>query len=421
MRNRDTIKGALLLAAAAIGLAAFSYAAAAQVLNPDDVLTVRPRSVNKNAASGVRLGSFLFSPGIEAKTLYDDNIFRTENNKQSDLITSVKPAFALQSDWLRHGIFFGAEGDFGFYAKESRQNYEDYGVLASGQYDIAYNTYFTGAVSQARRHQDRGSVFDTDGDSLISYIVTSELIGFTRAVSFIKLKMQAKNEDVKISQDDRDAAFSTDDYRDRNNKQFQATLSYEFMPGNEVFLTETYDTTDYTLFSGGDRNSDGTDTRVGLNFDDGGVWSGSLYGGYIQRNYDTGDDDTKKPYFGGRLRWKASALTTVTFTLDKAFRDTTVTNAAGVVNTTRRVEVAQQFTPYLTGTATAGYDDNDYVGGDGPVNRNTHLYYAGAGVKYDLSDGIGLRFGYDYRERTSNHAFDEYQDNRVMVSLTYMY
>lgn len=420
MNRWETIKSALLLAAAAIGLAAFSYAATAQVLNPDDALTVRPRSVNKSAPTGVRLGSFLFSPGIELKTLYDDNIFRTENNKQSDLISSVKPAFALQSDWSRHSLFFGAEGDFGFYAKVSRQNYEDYGVLASGQYDIAYNTYFTGAVSQARRHQDRGSVFDTDGDSLISYIVTSELIGFTRAVSYIKLKMQAKNEDVKIAQDDRDAAFSTDDYRDRNNKQFQATLSYEFMPGNEVFLTETYDTTDYTLFSGGDRNSDGTDTRIGMNFDDGGLWSGSVYGGYIQRQYETGDDDTSKPYFGGRLKWKMTSLTTITFTLDKSFRDTTVTNAAGVVNTTRRVEMQQQFTPFLTGNASMGYDDNDYVGGDGPINRNTHLYYAGAGMNYDLADGVGLRLGYDYRQRTSNRVGDEYQDNRVMFSIVYM-
>jgi Uncharacterized protein conserved in bacteria len=111
-------------------------ALAAQSLVPDDVLLFRKRAVSDYLPVGIRAGGFLLSPGIGISSTYDDNIFRTPAGRQSDFITNVKPAFAAQSNWNRHSLFFGAECDFGFYGDHSDENYEDYGVILSGQYDF---------------------------------------------------------------------------------------------------------------------------------------------------------------------------------------------------------------------------------------------------------------------------------------------
>lgn len=415
---------ALLLAGtAALGPSLLSVAAVAQTLLPDNVLTVQQRSTLDTSPTGVRLGSFIVDPGIEVDSTFDDNIFRTPSGKKADLITDVKPAIAIQSDWEKHAIFFGAEGDSGLFATHSGQNYFDYGVLLSGRYDLAYQTYFTGAVSRAKRHIALGSVDDPNSGQPATYVFTTEQLGFTRALGLVHLDLQAKNEDVSLSSIGGAGDIGVEgenDFHDRNDKSLLTTLSYETMPGNSLFVSSAVDRNDYTtLAGGGSHASHGTNSRAGIQITTKRNFSASVYEGYLQRNYD-GGSPTDDPYTGVNIYWDATPRTTFTLTLDEAFNQATVTDAAGVIQHRHRVTARHSLTERLSADASLGYNNNDYVGGTSSVRRATKIYYGGVGTDYRVTDDIGVRGAYDYQKRLSPLASDQYNDNRVTVSLVWM-
>lgn len=386
---------------------------------PGSVLRVKKSLVSDTEPVGVRLGGFILYPGVQLQTTYNDNIYSTNANRKSDLVTSVKPALALQTNWRRHSLFLGAEGDFGSYKNNSRPDYADYGLLMSGQYDFTYETYLIAAVGRQQRHQDTYSIADPDGSRPRDYTSTLESLSFTRALGRMKLFLSGKNEDLTMDTES-GTPSGGGSFDERSDETYQATLSYAFTPGSEIFTTGTLTRNEFSLPGSVVRKSKGSDVRVGYNFDPASIYQLSLYGGYLQHDFDSGNADRSDFYFGGKLTWKPTALTLVSLTYDKAFRPGTVSAVAGVVNTTRRIDAQHKLTPLLTLSGVYGYDDNDYVGGSGPSNRDTRLEYRGVGVKYDFSNSIGLRLDYNQRKRTSNLASDEFDDNRVLFSLVYM-
>lgn len=392
----------------------------AQTISASNAMVVRNKILKDRDKTGVRLGSFNLSPVFEARAEYNDNIFRSRNNAKSDLITNYRPSLGLQSNWSRHSLFLGSEGDFGFYRDNGGQDYKDYGLLLAGQYDLMAETFLTGAVSQSRRHIGRGGLDDATNDegSSASYKITSQIVGFTRALSYLKLRIFGQNSDTKVADDNNLSLFLTDDFVERNSQSLETEVRFEYMPGNSVFVSNILDTTDYSIPGQNERNSKGMNWKAGLNFDDGGVWNAKLFGGYLFRKYSDADKDTKRPYFGALVGYRLSRLTSLSLTYDKNFSETTIANAAGIVRTTHRLDIRHSLTEFLSATATIGYDDNDYVGGSSG-DRETQFRYAGIRTDYDFSDKLGLRLSYDYRERTSNRPNDEYDSNRVMMTLTY--
>ncbi|HEU5047978.1 MAG TPA: outer membrane beta-barrel protein [Rickettsiales bacterium] len=392
-----------------------------QSTTPDDVLTVRRRAIEDNLPIGVKAGGFLISPGIELQTAYDDNIFLTPSGKKSDWITDVKPALGIQSNWERNAIFLGAEGDFGFYRNNDQQSFSDYGALASGQYDIAQDTYVIVGASSVKRHQELGAVANSIGQQPVSYKTTAENVEFVRSVAAIKLDVTGQNQDISLSGGIPSGFAGFGDVLDRNDKSAGVTIKYETMPDNNIFVSTLYDRTRFSLPSGPDQTSAGTNNKLGYEFSTPRGIAGSVFGGYLYRTYEEGTSSTRKPYLGFNLGWTFTDMTKLSLFMDKDFNDETVEGAAGVVHTIHKVSLEQKLSLSLTGTVFGGMDNVDYVGGDPAFDRNTKLYYSGINFQYKLAEGIGLKPQYQYSKRTSEFASDNYTDNRVYLSLLYMY
>lgn len=386
---------------------------------PANAQTISPSNIFKRSdnAEGIVFAGFKLFPKLALRETYDDNIFRTRDDAKSDFITNYHPSLVLQSNWDRHSLLFAGEGDFGVYRDNAGQDYSDYTLLASGQYDLIQDVFLTGAVSQSRKHQGRDFLEDAEDDgSLASYKVTSEIVGFTHDLRRLKFRVFAQNSNMKL-EDDADNLL-IDDFIKRNTQSLESELKFEFTPGNSIFLSNIADTSDYKFSDASDLNSKGMNWKLGLNYDGGGIWSGKVFVGYLSREYDDKSKDTQKPYFGTFLQFRPSKLTSLSFTYDKNFTETTIANAAGIVRTTHKIDMRHSITQFLTGTATIGYDDNDYVGGSDD-DRQTKFTYLGFGGDYQFSDQLAMRLSYDYRERESNRPLDEYDNNRVMLSLTY--
>src|SRR5262249_9692939 len=97
------------------------------------------------SAPGVRVGSFLLFPELEADEAFNDNVFATSNatGKTGSFVQGFKPSLKLNSDWSTHMLNFYANGAFAIYSAASNLNYQDFSVGGDGRYDIQkdWNTY----------------------------------------------------------------------------------------------------------------------------------------------------------------------------------------------------------------------------------------------------------------------------------------
>lgn len=395
-------------------------AIAAQSIVPDDVLLFRKRAVSNYLPVGVQVGGFLISPGVGINGTFDDNIFRTAHNRSSDFITTVKPAIAVQSNWDRHNIFFGAEGDFGFYQHHSSENYEDYGVMLSGQYDFTDDTYMILALSRAQRHISRGTQFDPDASAPSEYEVSREQFQFVHELGMLQFQLHGQNEDVRLL-DSTVTGVPLTSFTTRDGQEIGAKIQFEYMPDNDIYSDVTYDTNSYTLAGGSRRDADGYDVKTGWEFDTAGILRGGLYGIYINRDYSANTGDTSHIYPGASIAWDITKLTTLSGTYDTRFDETTVAGAAGVIRTERKLALKQGLTERISAEISSGLNDYKYVGGEGSINHTTEVRYHGIESVFRADEHIGITVGYNFQKRKSPLASDAYTDNLFSLGVTYMY
>jgi len=354
------------------------------------------------------------------KETYDDNIFLTKNNAKADTLTTTIPALALQSNWDRHILFLGANAEKGSYRTHHEKNFSDHGLIASGQYDLTHGTFLTAALGEKQQHLSRGSEEDQAGADTIDFSTRSQTLGFTRALSTLQLKIFGKNEDTeRLSEKN---TLLANDYTKRHTQSLATTLSYVYMPHNEIFVSQILTRTRYDLTGGLNQDARSTDTQAGLNFDTTGLFKGSLYAGYLHRMADGGAaNDRNHPYIGGTLDWNLTPLTTIGFSANTAYKEATLAANGGAVSHTYQASLKNSFTQRLQASFKAGLNQNDYAATLTSASRENTVYFTGIETAYKFSDNLGVKLGYDYKKRESTLDTENYTNNKALLSLTYMH
>ncbi|HBM89316.1 MAG TPA: hypothetical protein DD437_12285, partial [Rhodobiaceae bacterium] len=91
-------------------------------------------------AVGIRAGSFMLYPELELGVTYDDNVFGTQNNTDSDIYYGVSPSVSIESDFGRHELNFNGYTDSRFYSSDTSEDRFDWGVAADGIVDVSQFT-----------------------------------------------------------------------------------------------------------------------------------------------------------------------------------------------------------------------------------------------------------------------------------------
>ncbi len=391
----------------------------AQVTAPDNILSGNLIPINNASTRGVRVGGFLVSPGITVSSLYDDNIFLQKTGSTNDLLTSIKPGLAVQSNWNRHILYLGANANIGSYNTHSEKDFSDHGAIIAGQYELTEKTFLTASLTDKDHHATRGSEEDQNGGNTIDLSSVSQSLGFTRALSYWQFKILGKNEETR-RETELDALAATD-FVKRKAQSLSTTVSYVYMPLNELYIKNTLSQTAYHLINGTTEDSKKTDTQVGLNFDTTGLFSGSVYGGYLQRSNDFSLKGTNDPYLGGALSWRITPLTTLTALTTTTYSDPSLSAENGAKSTQYQISLKNSFTTRLDTTLTTGVYKNSYLATATASGRENEIYYTSLEADYRFSDNMGVRLGYDHKDKSSSLETDEYSSNKALLSLTYMH
>lgn len=415
-RHRNLL---MYVSVAAVGGMLPCHGVMAQPQSEGSVLQFQRHEVDYNSPVGVPVGGFLMTPGLFYSALYDDNIFLRNTNLTHDFISVFKPSIALQSNWSRHEVYVGLQANKTDYRWNSQKDALDYGGILSGAYDITYGTYVDGYLRKDRQSLNRGTDEDVDGSNPIEYDSWASGIGFTRAVSYIQAKIAAFHNHTERDEDLTTAVSG--DFIERDSNGLEGTLTYEYFPKNSLFVTTSHTNIDYDLVGGIGRIVNKSELKYGLNFSYWDMYNGALTFSHLRTEYSHIDNISSDPSVLFNLVWSPTQLTDVSTSIGRTYSDGNVSADEKNMTDRAKIDVSYKITEFVTGNITGSAAENTYEALSGATLRENKVYRAGVSAKYQVSDHLGFELGYDYRTKQADSAAAEYDNNRILFSLTYMH
>ena len=412
----------VLLASVAFAAIAVPGVVAAQEAPPRGV-NVADRERPDYDPIGIRAGGFIIYPSVTGSVEYDDNLFRRDTNEVDDFVFSVAPEVVAESQWSRHALNVGAALTSSFHEENDNDDVTDYSVFSDGRLDVTRDTFLEAAVSYAVAHEDRGSP-DLPGAAA----EPSEFATLRGAVDlthrFNRLSIRPGFTYTDIDFDDvgliGGGSLNNDD-RDRDLQEYRVRVGYDVSPGLQTFVTGRYREVEYDNFDdnlgGGGvarRDSDGYDVLGGASFDLGAVARGEVAVGYTEREFDSALLSTVDGFvYEAGIEWFVTELTTVTLGGARTVEETTINNASGFLSTSVALGVDHELMRNVLIGADAYWANSDYEG----ITREDDVYGIGVEGTYLINRNLRATLGYDYEERDTNAAGQDYSANIVLLSL----
>jgi hypothetical protein len=390
-----------------------------------DSRTPTQRAAENYDARGVRVGSFLLFPDIEAEETFNDNILATSNatGKTASFIQGLNPSLKLKSDWSSHMLNFFATGAFAFYSADSNQNFYDFSVGADGRYDIRteWNTY--GGVSYSRKHELLGTPNTVTGQTQPNvYYQLAGNVGYYQRFGLIKTRLDGRVDNYSYLNNL--FAPGTIPNTDRNRTEIREALrvGYEFIPGYEIWTRGSLNQRQYANVpdsSGFDRNSNGFDIVGGFALDLGGITSFEFFAGYIQQNYvDITFKQISVPTFGLTGYWNPYRPLWIKPYIKRTVDDSSLANTAAYLNTSGGLDINYNMRPNIRLDGHADYTVVDYgVSSNTPGAEYDQYYTFRVGLLYLPTPNFYVGPTYQFVHRTSNLINSDYDQNMIMLRL----
>ena len=245
----------------------------------DRGVPVRQRPRPEYEALGLPVGTFTAFPSLQIDAEYNDNIFAVATGADSDWIVRLKPEIQLESGWSRHAFGAYARANISRYRDFDAENFEDWGVGASGRLDITRAANLAAGVDHASLTEPRtSSNAPASTREPISYDMASAFLAGTRVSGRTKLSARADIREFDYEDALTLAGGVVDqDSRDRTITSLTGRGDYAISPATAVFVQATANTRDYdtpTSLVLPARDSDGYELLAGANFEVGALARG---------------------------------------------------------------------------------------------------------------------------------------------------
>lgn len=374
---------------------------------------------------GIRAGSFMLHPGVEVAVDYNDNVFYSNDNEQSDTIFHVRPYVTAISNWSRHSLSVRLAADVGRYADFGVRDYEDYFLTVSGRFDFKGQNNMGYHLDALQLHEDLNARDSVQGIEPTVYHLLGA--GLTYDHYFNRLSLGGTLDWQQLQYDDvlgESGEIINNEDRDRQSMRASLTSGYQFKTDKRAFVTVAWDETEYDQEidrNGYNRDSSGYSLSGGLDFTITNLLTGDVSLGYYERDYDDPElQDVDGVGFGAGLTWVPTQLTTVRANVSSSIEDSASATASGYFRTLYALRVDHELLRNLQLTGRLSYSDSDYETVlDAPAGSRTSdkVWRAGLGMNYFINRWMWVGASYDYQYLNTNVANDGYKVNRAWLVL----
>lgn len=366
-----------------------------------------------DAAEGIRLGSFTFTPQITFSTGWTDNTSQSSSGTAGGLYR-ISPDFGLVSNWSRHQFDASLRGTYTGYPENSDDNDGNVSAAANLRLDISDATQLDTGASYSFSREEDGSAESTSSGA--DHVQTfSADIGATRGVGLVAATASL-GVDRSVYTSDDDVESGRDNTLYSANLRLDANTGSVFTPFVEgSLLLRRYDESCSDSICE-KRDANGYQLRGGLSIASGPKVTGSLGVGWrIEDIEDDRLDALSGLIVDGSLVWSPSRLTTVTAGVGTSFEATDIDTASGSIIYSGDVRIAHAFSDRLVAETGVGYSYRTYQG----VSIEEKTLTGFGGLTYALTQNVALTADYTHRRFDSSEDGSDYTENAVEAGVRF--
>lgn len=365
------------------------------------------------AAGNLRYGTLEIHPYVFLKETYNDNIYATPADTQSDWITTITPGIKLFLPVRMHQFTVEYNAVINRYKDFTSENTTDHKVSAAA--DLKIGSFFGLKLSDTyvKGHEARDF-------SRIGIIEKYE----TNAASLSGSYQLAGRSKVQLDYTRTTWKFETDVFRSRDEDLIAAYLFYRFLPKTSAFVEYDFKKIGYNEQANGLDNLDSKVNSVflGLAWDIAANTKGTVKGGYHRKEF-------AAPGVSGVSTWGTSidvhhAFSDYTFIKvigQRAINEAELFGTSHYVTTGASAEFTHKFTYKISGVVGASYSVDDFSNAIPPDTtvRSDRTMLLGVGLRYQFKEWLGFALNYNYRERNSNIDFYDAAENTYSFAINF--
>jgi len=367
--------------------------------------------------AGARVGSFVFSPRVGARLTFDDNIFASSTNEQSDMIGNFNVGGRVESDFPEHKLGARANLDINRYLDNTSENNWQGELGTSGTYDLDRDNHIGADLSVRRAVEPRGDPDDLGAASPTVYHGYRGALNYQNTngpwASRIETGVERLEYDDLLNNTGGTIRASD---RDRYEPFVSGQVGYRYFGTQQVYVRGQASRRDHdrrTDSGGFRRDSDGYRAEVGATADLGGLVFVDASVGYQQQFYDDARfGDPSSPVGKIALLWNPDRLTSVRLESMYEYAESFDTNTPGYWRSLTTLRIAHDFGYDVLGIGRLIYQDRDFEG----ISRKDQIYGFDLGLSYRMDRGLFLDAEYRYREQESSTNSD-YGRNLALLQI----
>ncbi len=367
-------------------------------------------------APGVRLpGGHLFYPSVQAKTIVDDNLFRSPD-KVGELRSSLAANAELQSNLSRHMFKLTAGGETIDFRDHKNLNFTNGLARGDWRLDLDAADSIGGSFQTQLSHDDN---FLPPGPDIVSAAVpvwtNRAAIGYMHDAGRIALALGTDYQRTNIYDTPTYSGGIADESKGDNDIAGAfALLTYRFSPGYKAFVAGRIDRALALNERAAYSNNNTYKMEAGISYELDPLLKFSLLAGY---NYVKFDTDLQYNYgtsiFKGSLQWLPTRRLTVTLDASRQLQRTVVGPEFGQLSDTVQARLQYDIYHNIIGRVDGSLQRNQFIGS----SRIDTVWNAGVSMDYLFNENLALTLGYEHTDRASTDSNFSYDDNRVMATL----
>lgn len=381
-------------------------------------------------------GQGYFHPTLRIATEYTDNYKQTPVNEESDWQTTVSPGFWLAVPATRipapyiassntaaggqavsrfqEGEYKGFQGSLMYNAdilrSHDHSDEDETRHRAQGMLQYA----FAGGLSLEASHvyiQSSEEYADTISNELEEYESNLfNLIAFYKVSPKLALRAGYSNFDLEYT------SGQLNDYKERTDNMLSSYVFYSILPKTDLFIQYDYVDVDYDL----DIKSDKEVNRyfLGVRFDSRARITGHAKIGYTEVEDDDNNNDFDDFSGYASLGYAFGDRSEITLTAEQSVDISDEVIYSNVLHNEVGLALDHNLSHKVRATFSVSYEEDEYRFSDDTSGREDEDLEAGVRLRYRMKDWLTLGARYAYTDRDSNVDSQEYQENKLMFTVS---
>jgi hypothetical protein len=367
------------------------------------------------------IGGFLSSFKVQANartaTEFTDNAKQSKTDRESDIAQNIGAGISAGSDWERHQLRFGANGNLKRFQNQVSENQDNYNLYGDGRLDIKDEWSLNANLNYSQISEERNDPRETAMN--LSRLRNVQTMGGGVGIDFngypFAISTHSSYNRIMLEKLDGEAQG----FRNRDVSRYWARVSYPINDDMRIFVQPSYSEEIYDGAhdaAGINRDSTAYEVLGGVSYNVTDITILDLGIGQMHRSFEDSQlDDTQGLSIDASLRWSPYENFMLNTTLTRTIESTTLVGVNDLTVTSGRLLPSLALSSELVATGELGMDRYEFANTTDDVD---HDYLAGAGLNYLWNNSINTGIHYRYRRRLSDVADRDFYSNTLLVTLS---